>query len=136
MRKVFAIRRTKRLYKESLDRKLAIAERENKKKEMAEGKRRKEIERRLHPRTSKDFETLYNGLEKWRHQETKKIEAADLEEPVRLALMADLLEKEAQLIQKIDRLKLAANDENKALRIQKMIDDASSTVEMSSINLT
>ena len=30
---------------------------------MIEVKRKKELESRLHPKTSKDFEVLYNGLE-------------------------------------------------------------------------
>jgi hypothetical protein len=34
----------------------------------AEEHRRKEIERRMHPRTAADFEILYNELEAWRLQ--------------------------------------------------------------------
>jgi hypothetical protein len=34
----------------------------------AEDHRRKEIERRMHPRTAADFEILYNELEAWRLQ--------------------------------------------------------------------
>ncbi len=34
----------------------------------AEEHRRREIERRMHPRTAADFEILYNELEAWRLQ--------------------------------------------------------------------
>lgn len=38
-----------------------------------ESKHKEEIERRMHPKTTKDFEILYNELEAWRLNETKKI---------------------------------------------------------------
>ena len=41
-----------------------------------EKKRKVEIERRMHPKTTKDFSILYNELEAWRLNETKKIKAA------------------------------------------------------------
>lgn len=56
---------------------------------MEEEKRHKEeIERRMHPKNPKDFEILYNELEAWRLNETKKIKAStDLkEEEKKLAL--------------------------------------------------
>ena len=34
-----------------------------------EARHRADIERRLHPRTSKDFEILYNDLHDWHEQE-------------------------------------------------------------------
>lgn len=36
-----------------------------------------EIERRMHPKKGKDFEILYNELEAWRLNETKKIKASN-----------------------------------------------------------
>ena len=38
-----------------------------------EKKRKVEIERRMHPKKTKDFDILYNELEAWRLNETKKI---------------------------------------------------------------
>ena len=42
-----------------------------------ETKRKVEIERRMHPQKGKDFEILYNELEAWRLNETKKIKASN-----------------------------------------------------------
>jgi len=41
-----------------------------------EKKRKIEIERRMHPKKAKDFEILYNELEAWRLNETKKVKAS------------------------------------------------------------
>jgi len=38
-----------------------------------EKKRKVEIERRMHPKKGKDFDILFNELEAWRLNETKKI---------------------------------------------------------------
>jgi len=38
-----------------------------------ESKRKVEIERRMHPKKYKDFDILFNELEAWRLNETKKI---------------------------------------------------------------
>ena len=53
-----------------------------------EKKRKEEVERRLHPKKGKDFEILYNELEAWRMNETKKIKnSTELnEEEKKLAL--------------------------------------------------
>ena len=46
-----------------------------------EKKHKVEIERRMHPKKYKDFEILYNELEAWRLNETKKIKnSTDLKE--------------------------------------------------------
>lgn len=55
---------------------------------------------------------LYHGLEVWRLQETDKINRAGYTEPARLAALANLLDQETALIQKIDRLKVQADEEN------------------------
>ena len=48
---------------------------------MEENKHKEEIERRMHPKKYKDFEILYNELEAWRLNETKKIKnSTDLKE--------------------------------------------------------
>jgi len=42
-------------------------------KKEEEQKRQVEIQRRMHPKKGKDFDILYNELEAWRLNETKKI---------------------------------------------------------------
>lgn len=41
-----------------------------------EAKQKEEIKRRLHPRKPDDFETLFNELDVWRLNETKRIKAS------------------------------------------------------------
>ncbi|KND00311.1 uncharacterized protein SPPG_04636 [Spizellomyces punctatus DAOM BR117] len=127
VRRVKACRRVARLRKERDERTQAMMEKERRRKELAEKRRRKEIESRLHPKTTKDFEILYNGLESWRQQETLKINKAGYSEPARLAALADLLDQEAALIQKIDRLKIAANEENRERKIVRLLEAMSSS---------
>lgn len=42
-------------------------------KQQEESKRKVEVERRMHPKKNKDFDILFNELEAWRLNETKKI---------------------------------------------------------------
>ena len=42
-----------------------------------ENKRKVEIERRMHPKKGKDFDILFNELEAWRLNETKKIKSSN-----------------------------------------------------------
>lgn len=53
-----------------------------------ESQHKEEIERRMHPKKSKDFDILYNELEVWRLNETKKIKGSQelKEEEKKLAL--------------------------------------------------
>ena len=53
-----------------------------------EHEHKEEIERRMHPKKTKDFEILYNELEAWRLNETKKIKGSTelKEEEKKLAL--------------------------------------------------
>ncbi|KAJ3157147.1 hypothetical protein HDU89_002558 [Geranomyces variabilis] len=125
-RRIRALRRVRALREERDRRTRALMEKERRRRELAEKKRRREIESRLHPKSTKDFEVLYNGLETWRQQETIKINAANYSEPARLAALADLLDQEAALIQKIDRLQIAANEENRERKIVRLLDTMSS----------
>jgi hypothetical protein len=56
------------LRRKKAERDAFLKEQELKAKQEAEEHRRKEIERRMHPRTAADFEILYNELEAWRLQ--------------------------------------------------------------------
>ncbi|KAJ3310841.1 hypothetical protein HDV04_004617 [Boothiomyces sp. JEL0838] len=91
----------------------AKLEKDRRRQQLIEKKRIADNERRLHPKTDKDFEILYSGLEHWRQQETTRINKLKLIEPARLAALADLLDQESALLQKIDKLKIEANEENK-----------------------
>ncbi len=104
-----------------VEREAFLREQELQAKQEAEEHRRKEIERRMHPRTAADFEILYNELEAWRLQETRKIKQAGLPQEKEHEVLQQLLHKETKLLQTIDRLKINANHENKEVRIQKTL---------------
>ena len=104
----------------------AAHEADEKARMKAEQRRRREIERRMRPRTHEDFEILYNELEAWRLMETSKINEADLPPDVKQATLKQLLHKETKLLQTIDRLKIAANHENRDVRIAKTLADMAS----------
>lgn len=84
----------------------------------AEERHSQEIQRRMHPRGRDDFELLFNELEAWRLQETRRINGMGWEEHARLSALSQLLLKEQKLLQTIDRLRLQANDENRDKRIR------------------
>ncbi len=65
-----------------------------------ERRHKEEIERRMHPKSGKDFEILYNELEQWRLNETKKIKNSSELNPDEKALaMQQLLNKETKILQ-------------------------------------
>lgn len=101
----------------------AAYEADEKSRMKAEQRRRREIERRMRPRTHEDFEILYNELEAWRLLETSKINEANLPPHVKQATLKQLLHKETKLLQTIDRLKIAANHENRDVRIARTLAD-------------
>ena len=79
-----------------------------------EKKHKEEIERRMHPKKNQDFEVLYNELEAWRLNETKKIKASnELNEEEKKLALQQLLNKETKILQQIDRLKITAGTINK-----------------------
>lgn len=97
----------------------AAASEEEAQKAEAEERHKLEIQRRMHPHTFQDFEILYNELEAWRVQETRRInEEQGFDEAERLEALQQLLLKEQKLLQTIDRLKLQADDENRDKRIR------------------
>ena len=118
----FARRRAQRLREELETRKQFILEQEAKRQQEVQEKRRKEIDRRMHPRSAEDFDILYAELEAWRASETAKIHAAEMSEDEKQATLAQLLRKETRLLQTIDRLKIVANQENKKKNIHSKLD--------------
>ena len=100
-----------------------IADEQARQRRLAEERHKVEVERRMNPRSFKDFEILYNELENWRQHETRRIKNdASLSEKERLTQLAQLLDKETTLLQTIDRLKITANKENRGKRIKKMLE--------------
>ncbi len=64
-----------------------------------EKKHKEEIERRMHPKSAKDFDILYNELEAWRLNETKKIKAStDLKDEEKKLALQQLLYKETKIL--------------------------------------
>ncbi len=103
-----------------LDREERLAAEEQARREHAVEQHQREVERRLHPRSQKDFEVLYNELEEWRFKETARIkEQTASGTPERRAAMQELLARETKLVQTIDRLKIKADDENRKLAVQR-----------------
>lgn len=76
----------------------------------------RELERRLQPKTRKDFEILYSELECWRREERIKIEEKDSSAENKKLMACRLLEKETWLLRKIDRLRVKAMDSWKCKR--------------------
>jgi hypothetical protein len=98
------------------------ADEQARQRRLAEERHKVEVERRMNPRSFKDFEILYNELENWRQHETRRVKGdASLSEKERLTQLAQLLDKETTLPQTIDRLKITANKETRGKRIKKML---------------
>jgi hypothetical protein len=65
-----------------------------------EQKRKVEIERRMHPKKGKDFDILFNELEAWRLNETKKIKTSnELNHEEKKLALQQLLNKETKILQ-------------------------------------
>jgi len=72
----FARRLANSLRKQRDDKQQELKRRQEELREQEEQKHKEEIERRMHPKKGKDFEVLFNELEAWRLNETKKIKAS------------------------------------------------------------
>ncbi|CAG9315589.1 unnamed protein product [Blepharisma stoltei] len=121
-RRWFAYKRRRELkrIRDSNDRKIIEKQEELRREE--EAKHKTEIERRMHPKSTDDFEILYKELEMWRLKETERIKTSNLllEEEKKKAL-EQLLHKETKLLQTIDRLKITAGYQNKEEKIAKFL---------------
>eukprot|EP00658_Telonema_sp_P-2_P002749 TRINITY_DN11022_c0_g1_i1.p2 TRINITY_DN11022_c0_g1~~TRINITY_DN11022_c0_g1_i1.p2 ORF type:complete len:233 (+),score=80.61 TRINITY_DN11022_c0_g1_i1:187-885(+) len=99
-------------------------------------KRLEEIDRRTHPRTAQDFALLHNELEAWRLQEVKRIEEANLSPEEKRIAMVELLKKQTKLLQTIDRLQQQASKDNKAKRVNTVLNKMSSAKAMPNLAAT
>lgn len=106
--------------------------RERKRQERLAAERRRQLEAKLHPHTAKDFEALYHALQQWSTTEKARINAEFGEhagwkkEGLRLAKLADLVDQETALIQKLDALKTNANRDNHDAWIRSLLDHMAS----------
>ncbi|WIA10090.1 hypothetical protein OEZ85_010297 [Tetradesmus obliquus] len=97
----------------------------------AQAERRHEVERRTHPLSHDDFELLSSELEAWRQQQTAAIKAAaaaaaeqqqqEQQGFDQQAALQLLLAKETRLLQTLDKLRVNARKETKALASQKLL---------------
>ena len=72
----FSRKRAYQLRKIRDDKDAELRRRQNELQVEEEKKRKIEIERRMHPKKGKDFDILYNELEAWRLNETKKVKSS------------------------------------------------------------
>jgi hypothetical protein len=116
----FARRRADELVELRVRREVEARAADDARRHEADARHRREVERRMNPRTYADFETLYNELEAWRLAETAKIHAAAAAQgggaeadETRRAGLSQLLQREQKLLQTIDRLRSQAADANR-----------------------
>jgi hypothetical protein len=83
---------------------------------------KREVERRMHPRTYEDFEVLYAELDAWRRNETLRIHNSNADEDGKQLALRQLLHKETKLLQTVDRLKIQAHGVNKDAKTQHMLE--------------
>ena len=66
---------------------------------------RRQLDRRLNPRTASDFKLLHGELAEWKHSESERIKSSDDSQQVINEKLQLLLHKEVKLLQTIDKLK-------------------------------
>jgi hypothetical protein len=121
-RGMFARRRARQLRKDKHER-LEFEAREAERRQLeADLRHKREVERRMHPRTFEDFNVLFKELEAWRVAETKRIATSDFDEATRREAQRELLQKETKLLQTIDKLKIQANGQNRDAKIKKTLE--------------
>lgn len=95
----FARRRAYQLRKLRDDKDAELRQRQEELRIEEEKKRKVEIERRMHPKKTNDFDILYNELEVWRLNETKKIKGSkELNDEEKKLALRVLLNKETKIL--------------------------------------
>eukprot|EP00759_Apiculatamorpha_spiralis_P016856 PhF_6_TR2314/c0_g1_i1/m.4084 len=100
-----------------------------------EKKKAVEIERRMHPRSAKDFAVLYDELEAWRLQETQRIQDADITPEEKHFALQELLKKETKLLQTIDKLQLQATKENRQRNVETTLNAMAGEKKWGTVNV-
>lgn len=124
-RGMFSRRRARQLRRERAERE-ELERREFERRQLeADLRHKREVERRMHPRTFEDFSVLYRELEAWRMNEDKRIKSSGFDEATRRAAQRELLHKETKLLQTIDKLKIQAHHQNRDSKIKKRLESMS-----------
>ncbi|GKT34633.1 IQ and ubiquitin-like domain-containing protein like protein [Aduncisulcus paluster] len=90
--------------------------------QIEEGKQRAlEVSRRTNPQNARDFQILYDELAAWVKGELLKIDDKQLARPYRMAALSELLERETEILQQIDRLKSKKYKERSDIRFRRML---------------
>lgn len=124
-RGMFARRRARHLRKDEHERIKIEASEVDRRQLEADLRHKREVERRMHPRSFEDFNVLYKELEAWRLSETKRIQTSDFDETSRRAAQRELLQKETKLLQTIDKLKIKASCHNRDAKIKQTLESMS-----------
>merc|ERR1719253_775389 len=121
-RGMFARRRARQIRKDKYER-VEFETKETERRQLeADLRHKREVERRMHPRSLEDFNVLYQELEAWRLAETKRIKGSEFDEATRRAAHRELLQKQTKLLQTIDKLRIQANSSNRDAKIKKMLE--------------
>lgn len=122
MMRGFLARKLASLYrKERDDQRKSIEKKDEEQRLKEELENKREIERRTHPKSVKDFVLLKKELETWVANETLRIKSSNLSEEDKTLALQELLHKEISLLQTIEKLKISANKENKTEKIQQFL---------------
>jgi hypothetical protein len=129
LRQCFAWRRVRRLREARYEVEYQATEEADETERQNAVEHRRQIERRMHPRTASDFAVLHSELEAWRLHETQRIKNSALPKDEIHFQLEELLGKEVKLLQTIDRLKITATHENKQTRTKETLEKMASPKE-------
>mmetsp|Transcript_91487 Transcript_91487/g.191239 ORF Transcript_91487/g.191239 Transcript_91487/m.191239 type:complete len:660 (-) Transcript_91487:228-2207(-) len=121
-RGMVARKRAGQLRKARISREELAAKEEERRQLEADLRHKREVERRMQPKTLEDFAVLYRELEAWRLNEANRIAKAGFDEAARRAAQRELLHKETKLLQTIDQLKIHAKTHNRDSKIKKKLE--------------
>jgi hypothetical protein len=125
MRGFFARKTCRELRKEKEDEVKQQEQKEEEERKEQEKNNKREIQRRMHPKTNMDFKLLKDELDAWVQSETIRIKSSNLSEEDKTLALQELLHKEISLLQSIEKLKISANKENRTEKIAKFLEKMS-----------
>ena len=125
MRGFFARKTCRELRKEKEDEVKQQEQKEEEERKEQEKNNKREIQRRMHPKTNMDFKLLKDELDAWVQSETYRIKNSSLSEEDKTLALQELLHKEISLLQSIEKLKISANKENRTEKIAKFLEKMS-----------
>lgn len=129
LRQCFAWRRVRRLREARYEEEFKTAQEKEQEDLRNQAEHKRQIDRRMHPRTKEDFDILHKELEAWRLHETQRIKNSGLPKEEIHFQLEELLGKQVKLLQTIDRLKITASKENKKSQTKEMLEKMASPKE-------